>query len=163
LLERQGQLLRNYTQNIDTLEQKAGIQNVVQCHGSFATARCIVCGYTQPGSALEKDIFAKTVPLCPKCPEEADGVIKPDIVFFGEKLPDAFDHAFREDREQVDLLIVMGSSLKVSPVADVKDKIPHHVPQILINREALPHMRGFDIQLLGESDVICAELCRRLG
>jgi hypothetical protein len=63
----------------------------------------------------------------------------------------------------VDLLIVMGSSLKVSPVADVKDKIPHHVPQILINMEALPHMSGFDVQLLGYCDVVVTELCRLLG
>ena len=56
----------------------------------------------------------------------------------------------------------MGSSLKVSPVADVKDKIPHHVPQILINMEALPHMTGFDVQLLGYCDTVVSELCKLL-
>ena len=59
--------------------------------------------------------------MCPKCPEDEDyRIMKPDIVFFGEKLPDEFDRRFAEDKEKVDLLIVMGSSLKVSPVADVK-------------------------------------------
>jgi NAD-dependent SIR2 family protein deacetylase len=48
--------------------------------------------------------------------------MKPNITFFGEKLPDEFDKLFAEDRNKVDLLIVMGSSLKVSPVADVKGK-----------------------------------------
>ncbi|KAI9202789.1 DHS-like NAD/FAD-binding domain-containing protein [Polychytrium aggregatum] len=163
LLEEKGKLLRNYTQNIDTLEQVAQIGNVVQCHGSFATASCIVCKHQVDGKAIKDDILAKTVPLCPKCPEEADGIMKPDIVFFGEKLPQSFDAAFAEDRDKIDLLIVMGSSLKVSPVANVKDHIPRDVPQILINLEALPHMAGFDIQLLGYCDVIVQELCRRLS
>lgn len=58
--------------------------------------------------------------MCPKCPEEMEGIVKPDITFFGEKLPDEFDECFAQDKNKVDLLIVMGSSLKVSPVADVK-------------------------------------------
>ncbi|KAI8590212.1 DHS-like NAD/FAD-binding domain-containing protein [Geranomyces variabilis] len=163
LLEEKGKLLRNYTQNIDTLEQLAGIKNVVQCHGSFATAKCIVCGYAVDGAELKEDIFNQTVPRCPRCPEENEGIMKPGITFFGEMLPDEFDRMFAADREKVDLLIVMGSSLKVSPVADVKDKVPHDVPQILINMEALPHMAGFDVQLLGYCDSICAQLCKLLG
>nr|KAJ3422886.1 NAD-dependent protein deacetylase sirtuin-1 [Polyrhizophydium stewartii] len=163
LLEQKGKLLRNYTQNIDTLERAAGINRVVQCHGSFATATCIVCGYHVPGSAIEPDIQKKSVPRCPRCHEDRDGILKPDIVFFGEKLPDEFERFFLEDMRRVDLLIVMGSSLKVSPVADVKDRIPHDVPQILINLEALPSMSNFDVQLLGYCDSIVAELCRHLG
>ncbi|KAJ8323237.1 NAD-dependent histone deacetylase sir2, variant 2 [Batrachochytrium dendrobatidis] len=163
LLEDKGKLLRNYTQNIDTLEKTAGIKNVVQCHGSFATATCIVCGHHVAGTEIEDHIFAQTVPTCPKCHEENDGIMKPDIVFFGEKLPDEFNRIFQEDRKKADLLIVMGSSLKVSPVADVKDLLPQHIPQILINLEALPHMQHFDIQLLGYCDKIIVEICRNLG
>ena len=48
-------------------------------------------------------------------------------------------------------------------MADVKDKIPHHIPQILINMEALPHMNGFDVQLLGYCDSVVTELCRLLN
>ena len=150
------------------MEQICGIERVIQCHGSFATCKCIECGHEQPGKAIEKDIFEKTVPFCAKCPGEEKGVIKPSIVFFGEKLPIEFDRAFDHDKNIVDLLIVIGSSLKVSPVADVKgywvnvDRIPSHVPQILINREALPHMNSFDIQLLGNSDAITSELARLL-
>ncbi|RKO91904.1 DHS-like NAD/FAD-binding domain-containing protein, partial [Blyttiomyces helicus] len=57
LLEQKGKLLRNYTQNIDTLEQTAGIERIIQCHGSFATATCIECGYHVPGKEIEKDIM----------------------------------------------------------------------------------------------------------
>lgn len=162
LLETKGKLLRNYTQNIDTLEQIAGIKRIIQCHGSFAMAKCIECDYRVDCKEIEEDIFAKRVPLCPKCYEEKNGIIKPEITFFGEKLPKAFDDAIAEDSQKVDLLIVIGSSLKVSPVADVKDIIPHDVPQILINMESLPHMQGFDIHLLGYCDVVTAELCRML-
>lgn len=60
--------------------------------------------------------------MCKTCPGDPDdrGVMKPDIVFFGENLPQTFHRAFAEDKRKADLLIVMGSSLKVAPVADVK-------------------------------------------
>ena len=162
LLEQKGKLLRNYTQNIDTLERSADIERVVQCHGSFATATCIVCGYRANGDSIEPNIMAQQVPSCPVCHEDNEGIMKPDIVFFGENLPAEFDAVFAEDKKKADLLIVIGSSLKVSPVAQVKDRLPHDVPQILINLEALPHMRRFDVQLLGFCDTIVAELCKRL-
>ncbi|KAI8082783.1 DHS-like NAD/FAD-binding domain-containing protein [Halteromyces radiatus] len=185
LVEEQGKLLRNYTQNIDTLEHKANIKNVVNCHGSFATASCVTCGYKCDGKDIEEHIFAQTVPPCPKCPtpkplkqhnrnsddsdddDDGDGnakgtsIMKPDITFFGEKLPDEFDNLLAVDTDKVDLLIVMGSSLKVSPVSEIMTQIPHRVPQILINRTPITHMT-FDVQLLGNSDDIVPELCRRL-
>ncbi|XP_022080250.1 NAD-dependent protein deacetylase sirtuin-1-like [Acanthaster planci] len=164
LLEQHGKLLRNFSQNIDTLEQVAGITRVLQCHGSFATARCTNCNYQVDAEAIRADIFNQTVPLCPRCPQDPEvlAVMKPDIVFFGEGLPKDFYHCLEEDKEQVDLLIVIGSSLKVQPVATIPNTIPGHVPQILINREPLNHM-NFDIELLGDGDVIVNEICRRLG
>ncbi|KAG4091044.1 SIR2-domain-containing protein [Neocallimastix lanati (nom. inval.)] len=162
LLEDKGKLLRNYTQNIDTLEQKAGITKMVQCHGSFAAASCIRCGYKVLGNYIEEAVFKKKVPSCPVCPKNLDdAILKPDIVFFGEKLPDKFRKNFQKDKKKCDLLIVMGSSLKVSPVANIIEKIPHNVPQILINLESLIHVPSFDVQLLGYSDSIIKELCRR--
>lgn len=67
LVEEKGKLLRNYTQNIDTLEHKANIKRVVNCHGSFATASCVTCGYKVDGKEIEKYIMAQQVPPCPKC------------------------------------------------------------------------------------------------
>jgi NAD-dependent histone deacetylase SIR2 len=63
LVEDQGKLLRNYTQNIDTLEQKANIKNVVNCHGSFATASCVTCGYKCDGKEIEHYIFSQVILL----------------------------------------------------------------------------------------------------
>ena len=69
LLEDKEILRRNFTQNIDTLEQEAGITKVLQCHGSFSKAACInpKCGYTCHGSEIREAIFERRVPLCPRC------------------------------------------------------------------------------------------------
>jgi len=268
-LEREGKLLRNYTQNIDTLEQVAGISRVVQCHGSFATASCTLCKQKQEAHTIREDIMQQKIPLCSICPspdlqeilerlekqqeerKEAERkrregttestsstladaesctscctmattsesssptptfapsvggteptpnptssvegaenkpsstnpsnslpvksmpllepvspfsnvpIMKPDIVFFGEGLSDQFHKTIAEDKDEVDLLIVVGSSLKVRPVALIPSSIPKHIPQVLINRERLAHMT-FDVELLGDCDVIINQLCHML-
>ncbi|KAL0964225.1 hypothetical protein UPYG_G00321070 [Umbra pygmaea] len=162
MLDKQGKLLRNYTQNIDTLEQVAGVKRIIQCHGSFATASCLICKHKVDCEAVRKDIFNQVVPHCPRCPDIPLAIMKPDIVFFGENLPELFHRAMKQDKDEVDLLIVIGSSLKVRPVALIPTSIPHDVPQVLINREQLPHL-NFDVELLGDCDVIVNELCHRLG
>ena len=116
---------------------------------------------------IKDDILHSRVPYCPRCPQNlspnhSPALMKPDIVFFGEKLPDEFDHFFPLDREKVDLLIVMGSSLRVAPVSEIMGQIPHDVPQIVINKTPIRHME-FDVQLLGNCDTIVAELCRLCG
>ncbi|KAJ3662329.1 hypothetical protein Zmor_006683 [Zophobas morio] len=181
LLEKYGKLLRNYTQNIDTLEKEANIEKVIECHGSFATATCTKCGYKVTADAIRDIVLAQNIPLCEKChpgktsvPSSDDlsedgekidyrqlvssGIMKPDIVFFGEGLPDTFHEAMAEDKTKCDLLLVIGSSLKVRPVALIPSSLPAHVPQILINREPLPHCH-FDVELLGDCDVIINHLC----
>lgn len=73
LLESKGKLLQNYTQNIDNLETLAGIQNVTQCHGSFATASCVNCEYQITGKCIGSHLREKRIPLCPYCrPSESD-------------------------------------------------------------------------------------------
>ncbi|KAJ3837099.1 SIR2-domain-containing protein [Lentinula raphanica] len=195
LIEDKGQLLRNYTQNIDTLETVAGVERVLQCHGSFATASCLHCRRRVPGTEIESDIMRRKVPLCPvcnppssstpkpgkkmskkkakgewdsECEDESDGasyppgIMKPDITFFGEKLTDDFEHSLEEDRDNVDLLLVIGTSLKVAPVADILSHLPHSIPQILINKTPIRHINP-DIILLGNADDIVIHLCAELG
>lgn len=164
LLESHGKLLRNYTQNIDTLEQTEGIEKVITCHGSFATASCTRCKRQVGSSAIREDIFAQRIPYCERCTlagsAEDMAVMKPDIVFFGEGLSDEFHQAMAADKSNCDLLIVMGSSLKVRPVALIPSSIGPEVPQILINREPLNHL-NFDVELLGDCDRIVEEICNR--
>ena len=84
-------------------------------------------------------------------------------MFFGESLPGEFHEKIKQDLEKVDLLIVMGSSLKVAPVANVMHRVRDNVPQVLINMESLKHMERFDVHLLGYSDTITRHLAKELG
>ena len=91
------------------------------------------------------------------------GILKPDITFFGERLPENFAVRLTEhDRDMVDLVIVIGTSLKVAPVSEIVPFLPPNVPQIYISKEPVSHI-NFDIDLLGPCDVIITDLCRRLG
>ncbi|UMM30248.1 hypothetical protein L5515_012208 [Caenorhabditis briggsae] len=140
-LESSGRLLRNYTQNIDTLEHQTGIKRVVECHGSFSKCTCTSCGNQTDGMEIREDVLAMKVARCKIC----HGVIKPNIVFFGEDLGREFHRHVTEDKDKVDLIVVIGSSLK-----------------ILINRESLPHYNA-DIELLGNCDDIVRDICYALG
>ncbi len=117
-LEEQAKLLRCYTQNIDSLELVAGLSNdrLLQCHGSFETATCLKCKAKYTLEDIRAQINAQEVPMCELCVEEEEGdgerkrkegIIKPDIVFFGESLGDRFARAMEHDKNRVDLLLVM--------------------------------------------------------
>lgn len=177
LLDSKKKLLRNYTQNIDNLEENAKIsrEKIVQCHGSFATATCMTCKFNVPLSFIRKDLLKKTPSICPKCKkrrriledkeglmEESYGIFKPDITFFHEKLPDRFHSLINEDLAKCDLLISIGTSLEVAPVADIVKKIADNIPQVLINKNIIPH-HEFDISLLGHCDDVATYLCDKLG
>ncbi|XP_058485235.1 NAD-dependent protein deacetylase sirtuin-3, mitochondrial [Solea solea] len=132
LLHQKGQLLRMYTQNIDGLERLAGIpaEMLVEAHGTFATATCTVCLRNYKDDDLRADVMSGTVPKCPAC----KGVVKPDIVFFGEELPRHF-MKYLTDLPLADLLIVMGTSLEVEPFASLAGAVRSSVPRLLINRD----------------------------
>lgn len=132
LLHEKGQLLRMYTQNIDGLERLAGIppSMLVEAHGTFATATCTVCLRKYEDKDLRPDVMSGTVPKCPTC----KGVVKPDIVFFGEELPRHF-FKYLTDFPLADLLIIMGTSLEVEPFASLAGAVRSSVPRLLINRD----------------------------
>lgn len=113
-LEQAGLLRMIVTQNIDILHQKAGAKRVVEMHGTLATLSCTQC-FNQFKSDVFLEPFIKTgkIPHCAQC----GGVLKPDVILFGEQLPQkAWQEAQREAR-QCDLMLVAGSSLEVLPVA----------------------------------------------
>ncbi|KAF3686792.1 NAD-dependent protein deacetylase sirtuin-3, mitochondrial [Channa argus] len=132
LLHKKGQLLRMYTQNIDGLERLAGIppEMLVEAHGTFATATCTVCLRKYEGEELRPAVMSGKVPECPSCM----GVVKPDIVFFGEELPHHF-LKYVTDFPLADLLIIMGTSLEVEPFASLAGAVRNSVPRLLINRD----------------------------
>lgn len=188
LLQDKGKLLRNYTQNIDNLEANAGVlpEKLVQCHGSFATASCITCKYKVPGEVLFPNLRAQKITYCPFCAPERKallhkydrmedeghvsysarrfddinsfGVMKPDITFFGEDLPERYHNTIKEDIKKCDLLICIGTSLKVAPVSEIVNRVPNDVPQILLNRDPINHCE-FDVEMLGFCDQCITWLC----
>lgn len=131
LLEKKGILLKLYTQNIDSLELRAGVSRnkIMQAHGHFDSAHCINCRKQADIRELKKHLKNKTVYKCIHCGRP----VKPDVVFFGEKLPAEFysDTWLLED---ADLLIVIGTSLVVHPFASLVDIVRRGTPRILINK-----------------------------
>jgi hypothetical protein len=131
----------------------------VECHGSFANATCLNCKRECDCDEIREDVLQQRIAYCKECKV---GVVKPNIVFFGEDLGDRFHIQMGEDRDKVDLLVVIGSSLKVQPVALIPYNIDPEVPQILINREPLQKY-NFDVTLLGNCDDILVALSLAVG
>jgi NAD-dependent deacetylase len=114
-LEKLGKLDRVITQNIDNLHQKAGnsAEKVIELHGNMRRVICLSCNKSYPPEEVVQRLKEEEVPDCESC----HGILKPDVVFFGETLPqkaltDAANHS-----ANCDLLIVIGSSLVVYPAA----------------------------------------------
>jgi len=141
---------------------------VISCHGSFATATCVTCRRQVDGEVLAEDILQKRIARCPSCsatnPHSAGctGVMKPDIVFFGERLPEEFFRTLEEDLPQADLMIVMGTSLQVAPVSEIVPRLPSNIPVVLVNRELVGQPHHFDVELLGDSDEVVRHLWEML-
>jgi len=179
MLEDKSLLLRHYTQNIDTLERKAGlgVEKLVEAHGTFSSAHCINCRKEYSQEWMREKIFSDTLPKCDDC----EGLVKPDIVFFGEQLPQRFHDCVSKDFSQCDLLIIMGSSLVVQPFASLIDRVPLTCPRILVNREKagvrsdLPSILGKlglqfdspgnyrDVFAEGDTDAVCMQIATKLG
>lgn len=164
LLQKKGMLLKAFTQNIDCLEREAGVsdENIVEAHGSFATQRCIECHTEYPEDKMKEAVAQKNVPHCVR--SKCDGLVKPDIVFFGEALPETF-HRNRSLPAMADLAIVMGTSLTVQPFASLPSFVREETPRVLINLERVGGLgsRPDDVLLLEDCDTGVRLLADALG
>jgi len=131
-LEARGLVEAVITQNVDRLHTSAGSREVVEVHGSLATASCPACGRREDRARV-----VELLPL-PRCLDCGD-VLKPDVVMFGEVLPAAvLDGALALARKAA-LLLVVGSSLEVWPVAGLPDETLRHGGVLaILNREPTP-------------------------
>jgi len=113
-LQKAGHMDFVITQNIDSLHQKAGSEHVIETHGTMQTLTCTQC-YHQVQAVTYLGPFIETgkIPRCPKCAQ----ILKPDVIFFGEQLPQTAWFKAQREARQCELMMVVGSSLEVLPVA----------------------------------------------
>ena len=213
LLNERGMLRRIYTQNIDGLEERAGIPSakVVQTHGGLNHASCLKCKRRVDSANIMEDVWAGRVPKCRKekasakkkreqmdqqasskkeaaavaasaaveslsppprkrqrrptrklsensfsyadehgimgdddddarngaDPNICGGVLKPNMIFFGETLPNSVAKRLEKDREKADAIIIMGTSLSVAPMSKVIQYLSPSIPRLLINRNVV--------------------------
>ena len=131
-LEAQGRLSAVITQNIDGLHQQAGSRRVLELHGTVHANTCMRCGR----HFTLADVLAHSgTPRCPDC----GGIIKPDVVLYGETLDDDVLEQSLSAIRQCDLLIVGGTSLVVHPAAGLITYRRSGVPLVLINQSGTPY------------------------
>jgi NAD-dependent deacetylase len=112
-LEQDGMIRAIVTQNVDRLHELAGSREVVEVHGSIRTASCLSCRWTATLDEVVRQLERAQAPRCPSC----GSVLKPDVVMFGELLPAVAIERAVELAGSARLLLVVGSSLAVFPVA----------------------------------------------
>ncbi len=138
-MEANGFLSALVTQNIDSLHQRAGSHNVVELHGTAASLTCPKCrSHYSISEFIEVFLEQENIPHCPRC----QAILKPDIVLFEELLPVAAWQFAEDYCSQADLILVVGSSLEVTPAA--------HLPLYGLERGAKLMINTFSSTYLDE-------------
>jgi NAD-dependent deacetylase len=159
-LERRGLLEGVITQNIDRLHRAGGSQNVVEMHGSIATSSCRACDKSFGLEAVEDLFDERGVARCSSC----GGAVKPDVVLFGEMLPEAAVLAATDLAERAELMLCVGSSLVVHPVAG----LPALTLELggalaIVTQGETPYDDAAEVRLGGEVDAELVALLDALG
>jgi NAD-dependent deacetylase len=160
-LERRGLVDAIVTQNIDLLHQRAGSREVVEVHGSVASSTCPQCGASHSLDRVLAMIEDRPgePPRCVSCA----AVLKPDVVFFGELLPErAIERAYELARSTA-LMLIVGSSLEVFPVAG----LPHETltsggAVAIVNLGATPVDRQAAVRIEGSAAEVLPALVEAL-
>lgn len=154
-LEETGKLRGIVTQNIDALHQKAGSNNVFEIHGSFWESQCLKCSRKFQYPELKEKLFTEKVQVC-----LCGGVIKPDIVFFGEDVK-FLDESMTLAKE-ADLFLVIGTSCVVYPAGMIPTLTQGQI--VVINKEPVRHRFGnVVLSVLEDIDHFFTRLARYLG
>jgi NAD-dependent deacetylase len=151
LLERRGILSAVVTQNVSGLHRKAGSKSVCELHGNIRTIRCNQCGAPAP---LE-DFLAKH-----PCRDCQSGTLRPNVVLFGEALPEEAWNTALSQIQKCDLLIVIGTSLEVYPV----NRLPLMAKgsRVFINNEERGDEYNFDLKVIGNARATLESLGKML-
>ena len=148
------------TQNIDRLHRAAGSREVVEVHGSIATSSCTECGESYPLERVEELFDERGVAICPSC----GGPVKPDVVLFGELLPLAAIGRATELAQQAELMLCVGSSLIVHPVAGLPALTLETGGELaIVTKGETPYDDAAAVKLEGEVDEEMTRLLAALG
>ena len=145
-LERRGLLEAVITQNIDMLHRKAGTRDLVEVHGSIASSSCLACGARYGLEDVLARLAAAAVPAC-----DCGRPLKPDVVLFGEFLPEAALQRATELAAAAGLLLCVGSSLEVYPVAQLPGITLRHGGDVaIVTQGPTPYDRRAAVKLSGD-------------
>jgi NAD-dependent deacetylase len=139
-LQQAGYVEHIITQNVDGLQQRAGSQHVIELHGDIFTGTCTSC-YTVYRSAefYAQFIEAGRIPTCPQC----SGIIKPNVILYGEALPVQALMAAKQAVANCDVLLIAGSSLAVAPASDLPMLARSHQARVIIINQGPTYMDGY--------------------
>jgi NAD-dependent deacetylase len=134
------------TQNIDGMHTAAGSEDVIEVHGSIATASCLACGASYPLAETRRRFEQDGVPLC-----DCGRPLKPDVVLFGELLDEASMGRAASLAESADLMLCIGSSLEVWPVAELPAMtLAAGGAVAIVTRSSTPYDRRAAVRLGGD-------------
>jgi NAD-dependent deacetylase len=159
-LEKQGRLQTIVTQNIDILHQKAGSKHVIEMHGTLNTLSCTQCFKKHSyENFLSTFVENGQIPRCPAC----DATLKPDVILFGEQLPQKAWYEAQHEARACDLMIVAGSSLEVLPVAGLPMQAIDRGAHLIILNNNLTYLSvRADINLLEDVSQIIPAIAERV-
>jgi len=159
-LEERGLLAGVITQNIDRLHGAAGSRNVVEVHGSIASSTCRDCDASYGIEAVDALFGEDGVAICGDC----GGAVKPDVVLFGEMLPEAAMRRAQELAAQAELMLCVGSSLVVHPVAGLPEMTLACGGRVaIVTKGETPYDDAATLRLDGEVDEELAAVLAALG
>ena len=156
-LERLGLVLAVITQNVDQLHRLGGSREVIEVHGSLASASCLACGRREE---FEQVLRLLPVPACRSC----GAVLKPGVVMFGELLPAGALERASSLVQRAGLLLVIGSSLEVYPVAGLpQDALAAGAKLAIVNRGSTPYDHRADLVIDAPAGETLAAVLAHVG
>ena len=142
------------TQNIDDLHRRAGSENIAEIHGNIFFERCTKCAFRRRSEVIYDD-----VPRCPQC----GSILRPDVVFFGEPLPEMEIAKSFSFAQKTDCILVVGTSGVVYPAAQIPYIVIEHGGKVIeVNKEETPLTKYADVHISGESGTILPEIVKTI-
>jgi len=154
-MERKGILRWIITQNVDGLHQAAGSHKVLELHGANSRQYCVECSFPY-GLYYVLDI-KNNDGFVPKC--DCGGVVRPDVVLYGETLDEKVINIAVKAIRAADLLIVGGTSLAVYPASGLIHHLPSKGKMVLINKDSTPYDKDADLVINDSIGKVLSAIC----